>query len=140
MNKLKQSVDDLLQDLCLKSGKNNNDHYVKEEQHLEDLNDSAYDQIGHLDDDVSVDDKYQYENLDVDIVDKQDDLEEQGTGANDDRKASYGEQKRSNGDSSHNKINKHRSFSNEFIKEEIREQLGKKFKKGKQVQQTTKNP
>ena len=55
MNKLKQSVDDLLQDLCLKSGKNNNDHYVKEEQHLEDLNDSAYDQIGHLDDDdVSV--------------------------------------------------------------------------------------
>ena len=59
MNKLKQSVDDLLQDLCLKSGKNNNDHYVKEEQHLEDLNDSAYDQIGHLDDDdVSVDDKY----------------------------------------------------------------------------------
>ena len=45
------------------------------------MNDSAYDKI----DDISVDDKYQYENLDVDIVDKQDFLEEQDTGGDEDR-------------------------------------------------------
>lgn len=103
MKKLKQSMQDLLEDFCSNQSDDenglvnkkklkrnsvsfqidNNQHKtlknqlanenVKEEKDLEDLNDSAYDnQIHKSQADISIDDQYQYEDLDVDIVDKTD--------------------------------------------------------------------